>query len=239
MADDFFSRFAGDRRWRARRAAAEAGGRSDRRRADAGRACGRARRRRATAIGAADRRRRSAPAAGRLGGGARRRGRRSFSISSPAAAAIRRIGADRLTARAAAHDTLRHTDARSARLDGRAPASDKREQERIDGHPSPLTVNGKAVTGEVEPRTLARPVPARAPRPHRHACRLRHQPVRRLRRPCRRLLGQELHHAGGAGRRREGHDHRGPAPTATSCIRCRRPSASITACNAASARRAW
>ena len=35
-----------------------------------------------------------------------------------------------------------------------------------------------------------------------------------------------------------GHDHRGPGARAASCTRCRRPSASITACSAASARRA-
>ena len=36
----------------------------------------------------------------------------------------------------------------------------------------------------------------------------------------------------------QGHHHRGPRRAATSCIPCRRRSASITACSAASARRA-
>ena len=39
---------------------------------------------------------------------------------------------------------------------------------------------------------------------------LRHQPVRRLRRPCERRLGQVLHDARGPGRRCQGHDDRGP-----------------------------
>ena len=60
--------------------------------------------------------------------------------------------------------------------------------------------------------------------------------MRRLRRPCGRQFGQVLHHAGGPGRRCQGRDRSRAWPRAASCTRCRRPSASITACSAASAR---
>ena len=60
-----------------------------------------------------------------------------------------------------------------------------------------LKVNGKSVTREVEGRTLLVQLLREQLRPHRHPCRLRHQPVRRLHRPGRRQVGQELHHAGG------------------------------------------
>ena len=53
---------------------------------------------------------------------------------------------------------------------------------------------------EVEDRTLLVQFLREHLRPDRHPCRLRHQPVRRLRRPSRRLFGQKLHHAGGPGR---------------------------------------
>ena len=73
-----------------------------------------------------------------------------------------------------------------------------------------MTVNGKAVTGDVEPRTLLVQFLREHLRPHRHPCRLRHHAVRRLRRARRRQGGEVLHHARGAGRGRERHDHRGP-----------------------------
>ena len=44
----------------------------------------------------------------------------------------------------------------------------------------------------------------------RHACRLRHQSMRCMRRACRRQLGEKLHVAGGRRRRRERHHGRGP-----------------------------
>ena len=73
-----------------------------------------------------------------------------------------------------------------------------------------MTVNGKKADRRSREPHAAGAVPARASRSHRHACRLRHQPVRRLRRHVDGYLGQELHHARGAGRRRQRHDHRGP-----------------------------
>ena len=41
-----------------------------------------------------------------------------------------------------------------------------------------MTVNGKQVSGEVEPRTLLVDFLRYQSGPHRHPCRLRHQPVR-------------------------------------------------------------
>src|SRR5215472_1565462 len=49
---------------------------------------------------------------------------------------------------------------------------------------------------------------ARQSEPDRHPCRLRHQPVRRLRRPYRRPCGEILHGAGRAGVRLQCHHHR-------------------------------
>ena len=101
-----------------------------------------------------------------------------------------------------------------------------------------MTVNGQSVTADVDPAHPAGPVPAREPAPHRHPCGLRHQPVRRLRVH---LNGQAVKSctilaAPGEGQRR--HHDRGHRRRRPSCTRCRRPSASITACNAATARRA-
>ncbi len=85
---------------------------------------------------------------------------------------------------------------------------------------------------------IAGPIPARRAAPHRHACRLRYLAVRRLRRPCGRQGDQVLHHVR-LGRPRARTSPRSRAsPRTASCIRCRKPSASITACSAASARRA-
>ena len=53
-----------------------------------------------------------------------------------------------------------------------------------------MTVNGKPVCGRRRSAHAAGPVPARESAPDRHPCRLRHQPVRRLRRACRRPGGE-------------------------------------------------
>ena len=101
-----------------------------------------------------------------------------------------------------------------------------------------ITVNGRAMTGEVEDRTLL----VQYLRDHlgltgTHvgcdtsqcgAC-VVHIDGRAVK-SCTILAVQAV------GRR--GHDDRGPRERAASCIRCRRPSASITVCSAASARRA-
>ena len=85
----------------------------------------------------------------------------------------------------------------------------------------------------------ARAVPARAASAHRHPRRLRHRAVRRLHRAHERARDQVVLDArrAGAGQRRSRPSRAWPR-TAT-CIRCRRRSASATACSAASARRAW
>ena len=72
-----------------------------------------------------------------------------------------------------------------------------------------MTVNGKAAGGGDRCAHAAGPVPAREPAPDRHARRLRHQPMRRLRGPSRRPCGQIVHDARGLLRRRQGRDHRG------------------------------
>ena len=54
--------------------------------------------------------------------------------------------------------------------------------------------------------------------------------------PGRRRVGEELHHAGGAGRRRAVTTIEGLAKPTAPCTRCRRPSTIPRACNAASAR---
>ena len=58
-----------------------------------------------------------------------------------------------------------------------------------------MTVNGRRVSARCRSAHAARAVPAREPAPDRHACRLRHLAVRRLRRPCRRRGDQVLHDA--------------------------------------------
>ena len=59
--------------------------------------------------------------------------------------------------------------------------------------PVSMTVNGKAVVGAGRSAHAAGAVPAREPAADRHACRLRHVAMRRLRRPCRRPGDQVLH----------------------------------------------
>ena len=75
------------------------------------------------------------------------------------------------------------------------------------------------------PATLLCGAAARDAGPDRDACRLRHQPVRRLRGAARRRGGEELHAAGAGARRRRADDHRGaggPTGEPIACIRCRR-----------------
>ena len=103
-----------------------------------------------------------------------------------------------------------------------------------------LKVNGASVTRDVEPNTLLVELPARDLRltgthvgcdtAQCGACTVH---VERPR-------GEVLQHAGGAGRRapRSRRSKASPRPTAR-CTRCRPRSRSATACNAASARRAW
>ena len=69
------------------------------------------------------------------------------------------------------------------------------------------------------------PVPARKLAPDRHARRLRHQPVRRLRRPSRRPCGQIVHDARAHPAMVPGSRPSRAWPRAASCTRCRRPSA--------------
>ena len=101
-----------------------------------------------------------------------------------------------------------------------------------------LTVNGKAVTANVDPRTLLVQF-------LRENLRLTGTHVGCDTSQC----GACVVHVDGKAvksctmlavslRRRRGDDDRGPRRQRRRCIRCRRPSASITGCNAASARRA-
>ncbi len=85
-------------------------------------------------------------------------------------------------------------------------------------------------------RNLARRVPARASRHDRHPCGLRHHPMRLLRRPSRRQVGEILHRARRPGRGPARHHHRGGWRKAPCCIRCRRRSVAATPCNAGFAR---
>ena len=84
----------------------------------------------------------------------------------------------------------------------------------------------------------ARAVPARKSAPDRHACRLRHLAMRRLRRPRRRPRDQVLHGARGRAATARRSRRSRASRRAASCTRCSRRSRTITACNAASARRA-
>ena len=67
-----------------------------------------------------------------------------------------------------------------------------------------LTVNGKKVTADVDPRTLLVDFLRNELGAHRHARRLRHRPVRRLHRASRRQRGQGVHDPRRAGERRRG-----------------------------------
>ena len=83
------------------------------------------------------------------------------------------------------------------------PEEDVMAQEDLGMVHVSMAVNGRQVSAEVDPQDPARAVPARESAPDRHACRLRHLAVRRLRRPCRRRGDQVLHGAGGDLRRRD------------------------------------
>jgi len=98
-----------------------------------------------------------------------------------------------------------------------------------------LIVNGNPVNANIDPVPCWCNFYARIAA-DRHPCRLRHVAMRRLCRASGRQGRQILHDAGGDG---DGHEVRtieGLAAMALRCIRCRRRSVSITACNAASAR---
>ena len=92
-----------------------------------------------------------------------------------------------------------------------------------------VTVNGQTQTAEVEPRLLLVHFLRDTLGPDRHARRLRHVELRRMHRPSRRRLGQELHDPRGAGRRVErphdrGHGRRRrPAPAAGGVLGRARP----------------
>ena len=95
----------------------------------------------------------------------------------------------------------------------------------------------RAPGGRRRAETSPRPGDPGGSRPHRDARGLRHQPVRRVHRPRRRPGREELHDAGGPGRRRERHDDRGDDRRATArCTRSRTRSGRSTASSAASAR---
>ena len=92
-----------------------------------------------------------------------------------------------------------------------------------------VTVNGQAQTAEVEPRLLLVHFLRDTLGPDRHARRLRHVELRRMHRPSRRRVGQELHDPRGPGRRRRGPHDRGhgrrrrPAPAAGGLLGRARP----------------
>ena len=75
-----------------------------------------------------------------------------------------------------------------------------------------LTLNGRAVEGEAEPRMLLTDFLRHDTRHDRHACRLRARRVRRLHDRDRRRAGARLSHARRAGRRRAAPHRRGLAP---------------------------
>ena len=83
-----------------------------------------------------------------------------------------------------------------------------------------MTVNGKAVSAEVEPRTLLIHYLRENLSPHRSAYRLRHLPLRRLHRRSRRQVGEILHDIRGAGRGRRGAHHRGHGRRRTASCTC-------------------
>ena len=76
-----------------------------------------------------------------------------------------------------------------------------------------FTLNGRSRTVDIEPATLVADLLARDAQHDRNPCRLRHQPVRRLRRAVQWRGGQELHLAGADAGWRHADDHRGTVGT--------------------------
>ena len=101
---------------------------------------------------------------------------------------------------------------------------------------SQVTVNGESRESEVEARTLLVHWLRDELGPDRDAHRLRHHQLRRLHRPPQRRVGQELHRARGAGRRRARSRRSRASRRTAACIRSRTPSGRSTASSAASAR---
>ena len=117
-----------------------------------------------------------------------------------------------------------------ARCAGERRMSEKARHHAYDQRPRPRAAGRAAPhAGRRDPRGL---------RPDRHAYRLRARRLRRLHRHRRRRAGALLPDVRGAGRRQADPHRRGARQRRRRCIRCSRPSWTITACNAASARRA-
>ena len=124
----------------------------------------------------------------------RRRGRRARSRSA------RRRAGDR---RGEKTSRRRAAPPRGQAVDGGAAMSDH----ALD---ITLTVNGERVQRARRSAQDAGRFPARGPWPHRQPCRLRARRLRRLHRAGQRRDRARLPDAGGAMRRRQGRDHRGP-----------------------------
>ena len=85
-------------------------------------------------------------------------------------------------------------------------------------HPTPRRRHAKrhndrerdAAVGNRRESNTPRRFPARTSRSHRNPRRVRHEPVRRVRRPRQRLVREELYLSGGSGGRRGSHHDRGP-----------------------------
>ena len=99
-----------------------------------------------------------------------------------------------------------------------------------------LTVNGRAVSHEVETRMTLADFLRDGSRAHRHPPRLRARRVRRLHGAGRRRSRALVPDAGGAGRRPQGARPSRASRRTASSIRCSRRSGTITGCSAASAR---
>ncbi len=108
-----------------------------------------------------------------------------------------------------------------------------------DQHDVEFTVNGTVLSrAAIEWPDAAERFPAPRIAARRHPCRLRTRRLRRLHGAARWPAGPLLPDARGAGQWPRAHDRRGARAAAAICIRSRRPCTSITACNAAIARRA-
>ncbi len=125
----------------------------------------------------------------------------------------------------------------SARGTSFSSRTDELEERRM-GRTIGLTVNGRRVEGDVEPRLLLVQFLRDAARAHGHARRLRHVLVRRLHGAHRRRGREVVHRARGAGRRQRGDHDRGPRAGRRAASRCSGPSTRSTRSSAATARRA-